>query len=81
MLRGNPIALDDVEASLLMDTLASVTTLVAVGLAEEAPAAMVAVAVEELLVATRSQEGHIVKVVAGNCMKKGFELVFKALSS
>jgi len=36
------------------------------------------VAVE--FVATRSQEGHIVKVVAGNCMLNGFE-VFKALNS
>lgn len=30
--------------------------------------------------ATRSQEGHIVRVVAGRCMKKGWE-VFKALNS
>ena len=37
---------------------------------------------EELLGATRSQEGHMVKVVAGNCMKKGFEFeAFKALNS
>ncbi|KAF7835957.1 hypothetical protein G2W53_010816 [Senna tora] len=32
--------------------------------------------------ATRSQEGHRVKVVAGNCMKKGFEEeAFKAFNS
>ena len=35
-----------------------------------------------LLVATFSQEGHIVNVVAGNCMKNGLELLlFKALNS
>lgn len=35
-----------------------------------------------LLGVTRSQEGHMVKVVAGNCMKNGFEVeAFKALSS
>lgn len=31
-------------------------------------------------VATRSHEGHIVRVVAGSCMQKGEE-VFKALNS
>lgn len=34
----------------------------------------------ETEVATRSQEGHIVRVVAGSCMQKGEE-VFKALNS
>lgn len=37
------------------------------GVAEEAGMGVVEVEVE-LLVATLSQEGHIVKVVAGNCM-------------
>ena len=45
---------------------------------EEDEAATVTADVE--VGATRSQEGHIVRVVAGSCMKKGWE-VFKALNS
>ena len=50
------------------------------GLSRETPPLLVAAAEVEVVVATRSQEGHMVRVVAGSCLKKGSQ-VFKALSS
>jgi len=50
------------------------------GLSRETPSLLVVAAEVEVVAATRSQEGHMVRVVAGSCLKKGSQ-VFKALSS
>ena len=74
MPRGNSLPL---EVGSLIVLAVAVT---AMALAPVLVLEKVAVEVEVELVAIRSQDGHMVKVVAGNCILNGFD-DFKALNS